>query len=299
MKMMNKKFTPINYKIFLSLFLFLIVFILSGNAQDYKIVKAQKGDGVYSLLRRYGLPASNFDDFVDLNKGKLSKNNELIIGRSYKLPCKGNTSEPSNKKPAPVGGKTSVYKIFGKKYEKVTKVDSRLKGAVFYLQSGHGGPDPGAVGRLNGHMLCEDEYAYDVTLRLARNLIEHGATVYMITRDPNDGIRDNSFLKPDKDERCYPNKRIPARQISRLRQRKDAVNSLYMKNKGKYQRQIVVHVDSRSKKQNIDVFFIMTNEAIKGKNLQEIWLTHSTRNTENTNREEVITDQYLPGTCML
>ena len=32
-------------------------------------------------------------------------------------------------------------------------------------QSGHGGPDPGAIGIYQGRQLHEDEYAYDIILR--------------------------------------------------------------------------------------------------------------------------------------
>ena len=255
------------------LIIFFLFFELSGTAQNYKVVKAQKGDGVFSLLKRHGVPASEFRNFVALNKDKLGKNNELIVGRSYKLPVAVEDNVVTEQSTAVQNngnngsGKTVIHKMFGPKYERVTIVDNKLKGAVYYLQSGHGGPDPGAVGKLGGHTLCEDEYAYDVTLRLARNLIEHGATVYMITRDPNDGIRDESYLKPDKDEVCYPNLRIPAKQISRLHQRKDAVNNLYKKHKGSFQRQIVIHVDSRSRGENIDVFFYYDQRSNTGKKL--------------------------------
>ena len=88
-------------------------------------------------------------------------------------------------------------------------------------------------------------------------LIEKGAEVYMITIDNNDGIRDESFLKPDKDEVCYPNLSIPLNQIRRLRQRTNAINKLYMKNRNAFQRVIIIHVDSRSKSENIDVFFYL------------------------------------------
>lgn len=147
------------------------------------------------------------------------------------------------------------YPIFGAKYEKVTLRSSNLKGAVFFLKSGHGGPDPGAMGKRAGNSLCEDEYAYDVILRLGRNLLEQGATVYFITRDPNDGIRDDNYLKADKDEVCYPNLTIPLNQVARLKQRTDAVNRLSIKHKGQFQRMISVHVDARSTNKNIDVFF--------------------------------------------
>ena len=250
----------------------LLFFVSFGSfSQDYKTVKAQTGDGIYSLLRRHGVPASEYKSFIEINQKMLEKNNELIAGRSYKLPVADSQPEKTNQeagKPTN-GNKVQTHKIFGPKYERVTVLDNQLKGAVYYLKSGHGGPDPGAIGKYGNRLLCEDEYAYDVTLRLARTLIEHGATVYMIVQDPNDGIRDESFLKPDKDEVCYPNQPIPAKQLSRLYQRKDAVNNLYMKNKGSFQRFVVIHVDSRSKGENIDVFFYYDERSNTGKKLAE------------------------------
>ena len=165
-----------------------------------------------------------------------------------------------------VGQKRS-YEIFGSKNKSVTVSSESLKGTVFYLVSGHGGPDPGAIGDYGSNKLCEDEYAYDVTLRLARKLIEKGALVYMITRDPNDGIRDEAILTSDHDELCYPKQKIPLNQLSRLSQRTKAVNGLYRKYRGRHQRVIFIHLDSRNKGDNIDVFFYHDAKSKSGKKL--------------------------------
>lgn len=165
---------------------------------------------------------------------------------------------------------TKKYPLFGKEYEEVTIKDSKLKGNVYYVVSGHGGPDPGAMGKYEGHTLCEDEYAYDISLRLAKDLVEHNATVYMITRDLNDGIRSEAFLKPDHDEVCYKNKSMPLNQVKRLNQRVDAINQLYNKHKkqgAKKQRVIIIHVDSRSSKQRLDMFFYHNPKSKRGKAL--------------------------------
>jgi len=159
------------------------------------------------------------------------------------------------------------YDIFGKNGTEVSIVSTQLQGAIFYLVSGHGGPDPGAVVRYNGKALCEDEYAYDITLRLARELIANGATVYMVTRDDNDGIRDSWYLAPDSDEKCYPELKMPINQSLRLSQRKNAVNKLFLANKSKYRyhRMIEIHVDSRSIGQKTDVFFYYNRDSQAGK----------------------------------
>jgi len=257
------------------LFSFILIFLcIHLSAQEYQTVKASPGDGIYSLLTKNGYPPAEYlDRFIDLNKTKLGKDNALIIGKVYLLPLK---SDKKTETPAPVTStkaapqkiqEKKVYEIFGPKYREIIMKSKRLEGAVYYLMSGHGGPDPGAIGSLNGRLLCEDEYAYDVTLRLARTLTENGATVYMIIRDPNDGIRDEQFLTPDKDEVCYPNRPIPLNQLARLSQCTDAVNKLHVLNKDKFQRLVVIHIDSRSNKQNIDVFFYHDKRSNTGKHL--------------------------------
>ena len=143
-----------------------------------------------------------------------------------------------------------------------------MNGTIYYLVSGHGGPDPGAVVRHNGQLIGEDEYAYDVTLRLARELLGHGAEVYLIVKDDDDGIRDDRILKLDTDEEVEGEK-IPRGQLARLKQRTEAVNKLYKQNRGKYQRLLVTHVDSRSQGTAIDVFFYHHEKSKNGKRLAE------------------------------
>ena len=157
---------------------------------------------------------------------------------------------------------TRNFPIFGKKYQHIPLKDNSMAGKVFYIVAGHGGPDPGAVGKWSGKNLCEDEYAYDVCLRLTRNLLERGATAYMIIRDPNDGLRTEKALACDEDEYCWGNRTIPRSQKLRLTQRSDAINELYEQNKRKgvtEQYVVTIHVDSRSRNQRVDVFFYYKN----------------------------------------
>lgn len=250
-------------KIFSIIFLFFLAGIFFPSilyAQPREAI-AQKGEGIYRILTRNGLPFSKYmDAFIELNKDRLGEGNSLFEGVKYILPELHTEGSATIKRAT----KTVRFDIFGKDHAEIEIKNENLEGAVYYLMAGHGGPDPGAVGMYNNHMLCEDEYAYDVTLRLGKKLIENGATVYMIIRDPDDGIRNESFLKPDKDERCYPNQRIPINQLRRLRQRTDAVNQLYKKNRGKFQRMIAIHVDARSRGENIDVFFYHDKRSTSG-----------------------------------
>ncbi|MBT6236668.1 MAG: N-acetylmuramoyl-L-alanine amidase [Bacteroidetes bacterium] len=170
--------------------------------------------------------------------------------------------------------KWSVFPIFGKKHEKTPIYTTRLEGQVYYLISGHGGPDPGAIGKKDGHVLCEDEYAYDITLRFARDLLQHSATVYLITRD-TDGIRDIEFLDADKDETVWYNQTIPLNQVRRLKQRTSKINELYAKHKKQgatIQRVVEIHIDSRYVNQKVDIFFYYYPGSTLGKSMANTML---------------------------
>jgi len=261
-----------------SLTYILILFFacFSGVAQDsLKTVLAEKGDGIFSLLRKSGVsPHDYYDDFIALNLDNLRDSVHLYHGREYHIPYVEGDSTPvvdavqkRSKKIKEV--KSGEFAIFGEKYKTVLEKSERLKGNVYYLVSGHGGPDPGAMAEYDGKPIAEDEYAYDVTLRLAKELLAHGAMVYIIVRDADDGIRDERILEIDWDEVVYPDKTIPLNQLERLKQRVQVVNDLYKEHKGNYQRLIVTHVDSRSETQNIDVFFYHHEKSKNGKKLSE------------------------------
>lgn len=276
-----------------SLILIAIFSCLTGvsGQNSLKTVIAEKGDGILSLLRKQGEnPYEIYNEFVALNSHNLRDSVHLFEGKSYIIPEKV-TVEDSKVTTETKSVKGISYDIFGKKHAEVISQSTKLQGAIYYLISGHGGPDPGAMTTYLDTHISEDEYAYDVTLRLAKELLSHGATVYVIVRDPDDGIRDERILTMDRDEVVYPNETIPLNQVARLKQRVDAVNELYKQNKGKYQRLIVTHVDSRSKGQNIDVFFYHHEKSTNGKKLAE-----SIHKTFETNYKKYQPNRTYSGT---
>ncbi len=356
------------------LFGFFVVLIAHSPliAENYISVRIKNGDGLYSVFRRYNLPANscNINQFKQINR--LKDVNKLLLDRTYRLPVlllpfngkSVSTSVPgidkstvvriinynktaysnklrklpynqsnlvwipyhelncssgsaskssstsaraslvaaSNKsttttKPASspvvktVNSKPDVIKVkeamesttasasglesavsgnatfrtrtvplFGADFKEIRIESDALKNKVFYLVSGHGGPDPGTMYQGQNMTLCEDEYAYDVTLRLARKLMEQGATVHMIVQDPNDGIRNNMYLAMDKDEKCITGYPLVLNQRLRLTQTTDAVNDLYRLHRKqgiaeKNQVAIHIHVDSQHKDMRKDVYF--------------------------------------------
>ena len=247
-------------KLYILLFL---AFLFSGTAlwaQQKATPKAGEGISAF-LLRHNRSPRKYMDDFIELNKKKLGKKNVLKVGVSYIIPPKEKSKNTNL-------GTTINEPLFGKELANVKVTSNRLAGACFYVVSGHGGPDPGAIGRVGKHELHEDEYAYDIALRLARNLMQEGAEVHIIIQDAKDGIRDDSYLSNSKRETCMGDA-IPLNQVQRLQQRCNKINALYQKDRKNYSycRAIFIHVDSRSKGKQTDVFFYHSNKKAVSKRL--------------------------------
>ena len=279
-------------KLYILLFL---AFLFSGTTLwAHQKATPKAGEGISSFLLRHNRsPKKYYDDFIELNKQKLGKNNVLKVGVTYVIPpvkkstttsakttpvkntgAKNTTSEsagtkqPSSKAKSTKIGTTINEPLFGKQLANVKVTSNRLAGACFYVVSGHGGPDPGAIGKVGRYELHEDEYAYDIALRLARNLMQEGAEVHIIIQDAKDGIRDDSYLSNSKRETCMGDA-IPLNQVQRLQQRCDKINALYRKDRKKhsYCRAIFIHIDSRSKGKQTDVFFYYSNKKGDSKRL--------------------------------
>lgn len=230
------------------LILFCTLCVFNASAQEERD-SPRRGEGISAFLERNNRPGrAYYKDFLELNEKILKGKEELRLGVKYVL--------PPLSKPAANGKKTINEPLFGKALADVKVTSGRLQGACFYVVSGHGGPDPGAIGKIGKIELHEDEYAYDIALRLARNLMQEGAEVRIIIQDAKDGIRDDKYLSNSKRETCM-GASIPLNQVARLRQRCAKINELYKKDRKnyKYCRAIFLHVDSRSKSHQTDVFF--------------------------------------------
>ena len=309
---------------------FLLNFKPVEDAGYYKVT-ASTGDGVYSILRKYGLLNDcNLEHFYNINN--IDPETYLVAGMEYMLPVyiyrydgksiettldiqdeekarriqsyndflknqglrrmtiessrimwvpfhelycmaekvtrkpelvnqtpktKSSVADEAGPRVVAVSSRSMTVPLFGKEYAEVPIKSDALKRKVFFIVAGHGGPDIGCNTLKEGHRLCEDEYAYDVALRLSRLLMENGAKVEIIIEDPNDGIRDAELLEKDYDERCMGEK-LPRNQKLRLQQRSDAVNKLYREYKAKGytdQKMISIHVDSQNENNRQDVYF--------------------------------------------
>ena len=240
------------------IFFFIIALVYTGSWTAQEKGYPKNGEGITLFLKRFNRTGGTYQkEFIELNKGKLGKNNTLRMGVKYTLPPLASAPQKKNYQP-----------LFGKSLASYKVTSSDLKGACFYLVSGHGGPDPGAIGKMGNVELHEDEYAYDIALRLARNLMQEGAEVHIIIQDAKDGIRNDAYLSNSKRETCMGDP-IPLNQVQRLQQRCNKINALYRKDRQNYTycRAIFIHVDSRSKKKQTDVFFYHSNKKAESKRL--------------------------------
>ena len=98
----------------------------------------------------------------------------------------------------------------------------------------------------------------------------------MIVQDPNDGIRDTAILGYDTDERYCDNSVISHDLAQRLADRAAIVNRLHRRNKTRYRRQIalILHVDSRSNSQRVDIFYYYQDGVKESRDLADV--LHST-----------------------
>ena len=300
--------------------------------QQILTVKAEKGEGIYALMKKYGLDVNicNLKLFYALND--LDPSSHLQTGKSYQLPItyhafdgitirstlnikdyslakqieKFNFQVVQNKLKLNVYTKdrvlwvpahlqqckigTKVFKdessVSKPKEEENTGIvgsdsdisNKPLKNKVYYIKGGHGGPDPGAMAKVQDHICCEDEYAYDVALRLGKLLSDAGGTVIYVVYDKDDGIRNDTYLKCDKTEKQSGGKDIPLNQLRRLKGRTEFVNAQYMKYKKlrvSDQIFISIHIDSRSKNLELDSHFYYFEGSKSGyelaKNVQNVF----------------------------
>ncbi|MEO6191330.1 MAG: N-acetylmuramoyl-L-alanine amidase [Saprospiraceae bacterium] len=260
----------------------------------------KRNDEDNQLVNRSPLPPSQkeliADSKIDKEEVEPEEVNAMINDKNSEV-------DPNNLigKAKTISNKMLYVSLFGEKNCQVPVESDELSDQVFYIVPGHGGPDPGAIykDKDTNFSFCEDEYAYDVSLRLARSLLTKGAIVYVIVQDKNDGIRDEKYLECDDDEQCIGGCSIPVSQKKRLRQGMFQTNQLYLQNKVngiKQQWMISIHIDSQPEENRQDVFFYFQSESKeskkKAKQLKNIF-TEKYKKYQNRDYEGTISARPL------
>ena len=244
---------------------------------DYAMVEAQPGDGIFSILRKQGLnPGKYYGDFLKLNQDKLSKGSALKLGEEYKVPL----AEDSYKQRAvKVQAKDSLDQpLFNEELAEINPISNKLSEAVIYLIAGND---------LENASDSIKNLSKEVTQRLARELMIHGAQVYVL--ESNEEMnKEFPTINVVPDER---KKEAPMASFAQMEEYVDLINKRYVKHWGKYQRLIITRVEEMVERPSWDVsIFHQENNGESKKiaeNLQELFRSASTKSKSISRYTEV------------
>ena len=229
-----------NIKAFLFLVLFFTSSMLMSQANEDMVI-AEKGDGIFSILRKSGIhPTKYYEAFVELNEKNIRNGSELVIGKKYILPEATDSFKKMGIRVAVDTNKEEA--IFNKELTNITLKDTTLKNTVYYLMYSHNLRDTDI-----------SESSNNFIIRLAKELLIRSAKVYLLedNREESDLIatKDNSnFLK------------------SELGKYTSIMNKKYLMNNGSYQRLIVLQEFNKTSK-NYTITVQHHDNSKKGANL--------------------------------
>ncbi|MEM9001118.1 MAG: hypothetical protein AAGB24_12715 [Bacteroidota bacterium] len=216
---------------------FLTISLVHGQ-HDFDVVIAQPGDGIFSILRKQGLdPAKYYQDFVELNIDDIRNGSELHVGKTYKVP-NAPDSFKNMARYVLLTDQTEVP-IFDAELASLTLKSDKLGNAVYYLIS-----EDGQAG---------NKFTAQVVINLAKELMVNGAKVYVLTKAKVAGNLSNF---PNGQNTLSKAEEMPLDNINNLQQYVDAVNKRYLKNRGSYQRLLVIRANglTTSKTLNVSVY---------------------------------------------
>jgi N-acetylmuramoyl-L-alanine amidase len=227
------------------LFLFIILFPFTGLFSQVTLdtVVAQKGDGIFSILRKSGIhPVKYYEDFLDLNKDAIKGASELLVGRKYILPYApdsfknmGTYIQMDDAEEAPV---------FDVDLVKMKQKDSTLKNTVYYIIHSDTKAEDNSLKVLDGF-----------TAKLSKDLMERGARVYVLQKSI-------TTLGKNNEEGNAEN------AIADLGELTSIVNKKYLKHNGSYQRFLMIR-DIRKDKKGISITMQHYDKSADGLRLAE------------------------------
>lgn len=254
-------------RILLISLLFFSFFQLNGQKI---LVKAEQGDGIFSILRKQGLnPAKYYADFVSLNHDNLKNGSELFLDREYIIP----DAPDSFKKMAlnVVDGFKGEESIFNHELAEISPKSERLKNAVIYLLPGSNASGTSRDLQIVGQQIVRN---------LAQELMVHGAKVYLLKE--LDHLTDGKQNGTDTSSNNVENAIADQQQMQHYI---ETINQRYLKNTGKYQRILVINLNETVKQSKyFEVSIFHHGKSSQGerfaKSLQQIFNQNSIQNDQ-------------------
>lgn len=228
---------------------------ISAQGSSY-LVAAQKGDGIFSILRKEGLdPAIYFADFIELNLERIKDSHELKEGEWYHIPLVESSYKSTGVQlTLPDGDETPLFE--DELFDLRTK-SNRLENAVYYLIPEQSNKDVDQAEK--------NSFAVDVTKDLAKELMSHGAQVYLIMAQEEGNASVTRKLPNNVQESVEE----PVSERSTLNNYVAAVNNRYLKHRGKYQRVLIVKSEGQIRKGNLEVSIYHHSDNEEGRSLSE------------------------------
>ena len=220
-------------------------------AQDnFYTVKAEKGDGIFSMLRKQGLdPVKHYEAFIDLNKNNIKEGSLLQIGKEYRIPVTNDSYK--SKGIRVLAAQQAEEPIFDKELGGMSHEGKTLRNAVYYLIT-------------EDSTSAQNKFVADIVKNLAAELLEQGASVFVM----GDG---------DEEEKVASDQLT---KIDRLGNYIDAINKRYLQNHGKYQRLLIIRANGILEAGNLDVSVLHHGKSEQGQrlaeNLQHVFKANST-----------------------
>ena len=265
------------FKKLLSVLGICIPMVFVSAQEDYAVVEAQPGDGIFSILRKQGLnPGKYYGEFLELNQDKLVNGSNLKLGEEYKVPLAEDSFKQTVVK---VQAKDSLEQpLFDKELAEINPISNKLSEAVIYLIAGND---------LRNASDSIRSLSKEITERLARELMIHGAQVYLIESD--------RILEPDpvvisglpEDKKLE----APMASFAQMEEYVDLINKRYVKHWGKYQRLIITRVEEVVERPSweVSIFHQENNGESKqiAENLQELFRDQSAKSQAISRYTEV------------
>ena len=243
---------------------------------DYAMVEAQQGDGIFSILRKQGLnPGKYYGEFLELNQDKLAKGSNLQLGVEYKVPLAEDSYKQTVVK---VQAKDSLDQpLFDQELAEINPVSNKLSEAVIYLIAGND---------LQNASDSIRNLSDQITQRLAKELMIHGAQVYVIQSDKN-AAPDPAHINVLPEEKIED----PMASFAQMQEYVDLVNKRYVKHWGKYQRLIITRVEEVVERPSweVSIFHQENNGDSKqiAENLQSLFRDQSAKSQSISRYTEV------------
>lgn len=186
-------------------------------------VVAQKGDGIFSILRKSGIhPVKYYVDFLELNKDNIKGASELVVGRKYVLPH----AQDSFKNMGTLihVDENEETPLFDTDLADMKQRDSTLKNTVYHLIY------PTVETKAKEKSL-QDGFI----LKLSKDLMERGARVYVLQKNRITFSMDTVASEVEN-------------VITGFGELTSMVNKKYLKHNGSYQRVLMIRDVDRNKK---------------------------------------------------